>query len=117
MVDETQEFELAADADDDSEAYKLNKRAVDSILYAVEIDDAAKLTELMEPLHAADIADLLEQISSFERTKLIRLYDREFDGEILSELDESIREEVIGILTPEVLSDAVRTWTATMSLT
>tara|TARA_R110000796_G_scaffold48598_2_gene116396 strand:+ start:3335 stop:4738 length:1404 start_codon:yes stop_codon:yes gene_type:complete len=108
MVDETQEFELAADADDDSEAYKLNKRAVDSILYAVEIDDAAKLTELMEPLHAADIADLLEQISSFERTKLIRLYDREFDGEILSELDESIREEVIGILTPEVLSDAVR---------
>ena len=108
MVDETQEFEVAADADDDSEAYKLNKRAVDSILYAVEIDDAAKLTELMEPLHAADIADLLEQISSFERTKLIRLYDREFDGEILSELDESIREEVIGILTPEVLSDAVR---------
>ena len=108
MVDETQEFEVAADAEDDSEAYKLNKRAVDSILYAVEIDDAAKLTELMEPLHAADIADLLEQISSFERTKLIRLYDREFDGEILSELDESIREEVIGILTPEVLSDAVR---------
>ena len=108
MVDETQEFEVAADADDDSEAYKLNKRAVDSILYAVEIDDAAKLTELMDPLHAADIADLLEQISSFERTKLIRLYDREFDGEILSELDESIREEVIGILTPEVLSDAVR---------
>jgi len=43
MVDEPQEFELAADADDDSEAYKLNKRAVDSILYAVEIDDAAKL--------------------------------------------------------------------------
>ena len=108
MVDEPQEFELAADADDDSEAYKLNKRAVDSILYAVEIDDAAKLTELMEPLHAADIADLLEQISGFERTKLIRLYDREFDGEILSELDESIREEVIAILTPEVLSDAVR---------
>ena len=108
MVDETQEFEVAADAEDDSEAYKLNKRAVDSILYAVEIDDAAKLTELMDPLHAADIADLLEQISSFERTKLIRLYDREFDGEILSELDESIREEVIGILTPEVLSDAVR---------
>jgi magnesium transporter len=62
----------------------------------------------MEPLHAADIADLLEQISSFERTKLIRLYDREFDGEILSELDESIREEVIAILTPQVLSDAVR---------
>ena len=108
MVDDAQELELSPDAEDEGEAYRLNKKAVASILYAVEIDDAAKLTELMEPLHAADIADLLEQISAFERTKLIRLYDREFDGEILSELDESIREEVVAILTPEVLSDAVR---------
>ena len=108
MSDDQLELEQTPEADDEQEAYRLNPRAVSSILYAVEIDDAAKLTELMEPLHAADIADLLEQISSFERTKLIRLYDREFDGEILSELDESIREEVIGILTPEVLSEAVR---------
>jgi magnesium transporter len=32
----------------------------------------------------------------------------EFDGDILSELDESIREEVIGLLHPEVLAEAVR---------
>jgi magnesium transporter len=62
----------------------------------------------MEPLHAADIADLLEQINAFDRSRLIRLYDREFDGDILSELDESIREEVIGVLTPQVLAEAVR---------
>ena len=108
MSDESQELELSPDVEKDSEAYHLDPKIVQSILYAVEIDDAARLTELMEPLHAADIADLLEQISAFERTKLIRLYDREFDGEILSELDESIRDEVIEILKPEVLSDAVR---------
>jgi magnesium transporter len=62
----------------------------------------------MDPLHPADIADLLEQISLPERRDLIRLYDREFDGEILSELDESIRDEVMAILRPEVLADAVR---------
>ncbi|MCR9127261.1 MAG: magnesium transporter [Rhodobacteraceae bacterium] len=92
----------------DDDAYSLDRRAVAAILYAVDIDDREKLTELMEPLHAADIADLLEQINAYDRTRLIRLYDREFDGEILSELDESIREEVIGILTPEVLAEAVR---------
>ena len=43
-----------------------------------------------------------------DRSRLIRLYDREFDGDILSELDESIREEVIGVLTPQVLAEAVR---------
>lgn len=89
-------------------AYVLGPKAISAILYAVDIEDQAKLTELMEPLHPADIADLLEQINAFDRSRLIRLYDREFDGEILSELDESIREEVIGVLTPQVLTQAVR---------
>ena len=104
MSDQTEVVEV--DAEDD--AYMLGPKAVAAILYAVDIDDQAKLTELMEPLHAADIADLLEQISSYERARLIRLYDREFDGEILSELDEGIREEVIAVLTPQVLTQAVR---------
>ncbi|MDX5403025.1 MAG: CBS domain-containing protein, partial [Rhodobacterales bacterium] len=88
--------------------YGLDRRTVSAILDAVEAGDAALLTALMEPLHAADIADLLEQISSSERRAVIELYGLEFDGEILSELDESIREDVISILNPQVLADAVR---------
>ncbi len=90
------------------DAYTLDRRLVAQILYAVDTNDQERLAALMEPLHAADIADLLEQINAFDRARLIRLYDREFDGEILSELDESIREEVIAILTPQVLAEAVR---------
>ena len=115
MSDPTQEFETDHDRVEEGgreareeEAYTLAPKDVSAILYAVDIEDQAKLTELMEPLHPADIADLLEQINAFDRTRLIRLYDREFDGEILSELDESIREEVIAILTPQVLAEAVR---------
>ena len=89
-------------------AYELDRRAVAAILYAVDVQDRDQLIELMEPLHAADIADLLEQINAYDRGRLIRLYGRDFDGDILSELDESIREEVIGMLHPNVLADAVR---------
>ncbi len=92
----------------DDDAYALDPKTVSAILYAVDVDDRDKLVELMEPLHAADIADLLEQINSFDRARLIRLYDKEFDGEILSELDESVREEVINVLRPDVLAEAVR---------
>lgn len=97
---------MAAPSEDSG--YVLERKDVSAILYAVDIEDRAQLTKLMEPLHAADIADLLEQINAFDRTRLIRLYDREFDGEILTELDEAIREEVIGVLKPAVLADAVR---------
>jgi magnesium transporter len=103
MVDQAE-----VETDRDEDAYVLDKRHVAAILDAVEAEDAPRLTELMEPLHAADIADLLEQIDGDERRALVQLYGREFDGEILSELDESIRDEVIGYLRHEVLVEAVR---------
>ena len=92
----------------EEDAYVLDRRDVAAILYAVDINNREKLLDLMDPLHAADIADLLEQINAFDRTRLIHLYGREFDGDILSELDESVREEVMAALNPTVLADAVR---------
>ena len=104
-ADDTEAPVSEADADD---AAALDNRKVGQILDAVARHDAAALTELMAPLHAADIADLLEQIGTDDRAALVRLYGHEFDGDILSEIDESIREEIVAILTPEVLGEAVR---------
>jgi magnesium transporter len=38
----------------------------------------------------------------------VRLYGSEFDGEVLSELDEGLREDVVGAMEPAVLAEAVR---------
>ncbi|GAB1480877.1 magnesium transporter [Paracoccaceae bacterium] len=86
----------------------LEQARVDAILGAVEAGDAARVTELLEPLHAADIADLLEQIGTSERNALLALSSREIDGDILSELDDSIREEVIEALPADVVAEAMR---------
>ncbi|TMV90316.1 magnesium transporter [Thioclava sp. BHET1] len=99
---------LAEEHEREEEDYRLDGDLVDEILAATEKDEAERLSELMEPLHAADIADLLEQISGQERRDILRLWGREIDGEILTEIDESIREEVIASLPPEVLAEAVR---------
>jgi magnesium transporter len=106
-VDEDQ---LKPDAalDETEDDYALKGEVVSAILDAVHNHDQALLTQLMEPLHAADIADLLEQIGHDERVALVRLYGREFDGEILSEIDEAIRDDIVAALSPEVLSEAVR---------
>ncbi len=92
----------------DDDAYVLDTGTVLAIREAVNVGDAETLIALMEPLHAADIADILEQVSEGERRSLVQLYDREFDGEILSELDEGLREEIVNALHPEVLAEAVR---------
>lgn len=86
----------------------LDEARLEAVLEAVEARDSARLTALLEPLHPADIADILEQIGPSERRDLLQLYGREFDGEILSEIDEGIREEVVEALPPEILAEAVR---------
>ncbi len=48
-------------ADMDDEALAMAR--LDDVLAAVAARDAARVDTLLEPLHAADIADLLEQIS------------------------------------------------------
>ncbi len=92
----------------EDEDYSLDRDLVHEVLDAVEAEDASRLDALLEPLHAADIADLLEQIGPGDRGELVRLWSSEIDGEILSELDEGVRAEVIAELPSDVLREAVR---------
>ncbi|MCR9151153.1 MAG: magnesium transporter [Rhodobacteraceae bacterium] len=92
----------------EDEDWGLDSRVVAAILDAVEAGDSIALASLLEDLHAADIADLLEQIGGSERRALLRLWSGEIDGDTLSELDEALREEVIEYLPREVLAEAVR---------
>ena len=103
MVEELVE---AMDREDDD--FSLDDALIPAVLEAIEANDTARLQILFEPLHAADIADLLEQVGSDDRREIIAQGARLIDGEVLSELDESLREEVIEFLPNDVLSEAVR---------
>ncbi|MFT4013041.1 MAG: magnesium transporter [Paracoccus sp. (in: a-proteobacteria)] len=83
-------------------------RDLQPILAAIEAGDGAELDRLLEPMHAADVADLIEQLTTPQRRQFLALYSGEIDGEILTEIDESIRDEVIEALPHEVLAEAVR---------
>ncbi|MFB0993884.1 MAG: magnesium transporter [Paracoccaceae bacterium] len=83
-------------------------RRVNTVRDALGLGNAARLTRLLDPLHAADIADIAVQLSSWNRRKLIDVWECEIDGGILSEIDKSIRGEVIDHLPHHVLAGAVR---------
>lgn len=83
-------------------------RLIARVLDAVAAGDAARLTALLDPLHAADVADVVEQIGPGERRALVALWGRAIDGDILSEIDDAIREEVVGAMPRDALSQAVR---------
>lgn len=90
------------------ERYRLERALVSDVMEAIDNTNAGALDVLLEPLHPADIADLLEQISGPERRALLSLWSTGLDGEVLSELEDSLREEVIEYLPTHVLKGAVR---------
>ncbi len=98
------------DADNSSvdEGFQDERDQRAAIIDAIDNGDSLMLDALLEPMHAADIADLIEQLAPARRNAFLRLYSGEMDGEILSEIDESIRDEVVEQLPPEVLAEAVR---------
>ena len=79
-------------------------RVVDEALHAGEVERAI---ELVASLHAADQADLLEQLGYDERTTLVAELKPKLDPELLTYLDETVREEVLEQLTPEEAGAAI----------
>ncbi|MDJ1007803.1 MAG: magnesium transporter [Paracoccaceae bacterium] len=97
---------LTEDREDD--AYALDAELAPAIRLAIASGDVGRIEELFEPLHPADIADLLEQLQPGQLKELLLLAGHLIDGETLSEIDEGLREEVIAFLPSDVLAEAVR---------
>ncbi len=92
----------------EDEAFGITDRLVSDVLDAVGRGDGAFLSEVLDPMHPADVAHLLEQIDARDRRALLTTWPGGLEGDILSELDEELREEVIAQLAPSELADAVR---------
>jgi magnesium transporter len=71
-------------------------------------DDAKLVRNLTRELHAADLADLIENLDQGDRVKLIAALGRSFDVEALAELDEVARDELMEALPNDVIASAIK---------
>ncbi len=92
----------------DGREMMLDEPRIEAVRAAIAQEDGTALVALLQPLHPADIADLLEQIGAGERAVFLHLAMDEIDGDVLSEVSEGIREEVIAALPPERVAEAIR---------
>ena len=60
---------------------------------------------LVEPLHPADIADLFELVDSDDRRALAAALADMLDGDVLAEMNEHVREELIDALEPHQVAE------------
>ena len=87
--------------------YGATDEVVRGVKKAIADRKADAAVDLVKPLHAADVADLYEQLSPDERTTLVSLLGGNIDPEFFSYLDETVREDVIDELDAEQLATVV----------
>lgn len=78
-----------------------------SVAAAIAADDSERVRKLAADLHEADLGDLIEALDADDRPKLIELMGRDFDFAALTEVDDSVREEILEELPAETVAEGV----------
>ena len=96
------------DATEQEDAYALDTEVIEAIRAAIAEGSRRDLIAQLTPLHAADIADLLEQLTSPNRQALLELWGEDFDPSVLPEVEERVRDDILEVLPDEILNEAVK---------
>lgn len=118
MSDEKQQQPPAGDPDEvwDSaeqtdEADRAEREAqaglVRETVSALRAEDSEKVNDLVSDLHAADLADLIEQMDGPDRKAFGEAYREGLDPEVLSELEGQALEDLMSALNPGEIAAAV----------
>ncbi|MBA4760747.1 magnesium transporter [Sphingomonas sp.] len=105
MNDETETATGAAESASHDAHDSLSPDFVRTILELVEAGDVEAVRERVEPLHPADIADLVELTPTDQRQALAAAIAGLIDGDVLAEMNDWVREALIEALEPHEVAD------------
>jgi magnesium transporter len=81
---------------------------VERVAQAIAARDSAMLRELVGDLHQADVGTLIEALDPELRPRLVELMGHDFDFSALTEVDDTVREEILEELPAETVAEGVR---------
>ncbi|MEM8507137.1 MAG: magnesium transporter [Bacteroidota bacterium] len=85
--------------------FKLTDELVERIKRSIEHREAGNLRAMMKEFHYADVAEIANELNEQEATYLIKLLDSEKTSDVLTELDEDMREAVLANLSPKEIAE------------
>src|SRR4051812_43822168 len=90
------------------EETRLRPEFVNKVLDAVEAGDDETARQLVQPLHPADVADLIELARADEREGLVKALAGIVSPDVLAELNDYVREDLLDELEPQQVADIAR---------
>ncbi|HIF61366.1 MAG TPA: magnesium transporter [Candidatus Pelagibacter sp.] len=88
--------------------FEFNKELINIFNSKIKDNNTEFLNKNLKELHPADSADIIENLTSENRSKLIELEGFNLDPEIFIELNESIQEEIFIILSADSIVNILK---------
>jgi magnesium transporter len=92
---------------DEEELYGPSEELLENVSAALAEADIPQVEALIEDLHPADVADLIEHLEPEERQLFVQITRHVIEAETISHLDETVRDEVVEQLGPQALAEVV----------
>jgi magnesium transporter len=86
----------------------INAKFVAQVARAIDAANVDVLRVLVGDLHESDVGAVLEALEADKRPRLVELLGIHFDFTALTEVDDSVREEILEELPPRTVAEGVR---------
>ena len=85
--------------------FKLTEELVAEIEQLIENQRDTQLSSMLEEVHYADVAEIINELDEEKATYLIKLLDSDKTSDILTEIDEDIREAILNNLSSKEIAE------------
>ncbi|PIB37926.1 magnesium transporter [Maribacter sp. 4G9] len=85
--------------------FKLTEELIAQIEELIEHQRDNELNSLLEDVHYADVAEIINELNEVEATYLIKLLDSYKTSDVLTELDEDVREAILSNLSSKEIAE------------
>ena len=85
--------------------FKISREFLSEIEQLISENKSQELLLLLEDIHFADIAEIMEELDDYGASYIFNTLDSEKTAEILLELDEEVREKILRNLSPKEIAE------------
>ncbi|GEP50200.1 magnesium transporter MgtE [Flavobacterium noncentrifugens] len=85
--------------------FKISKELISQLEQLIAAKRDSELNVLLEDMHHADIAEILDELDFNEATYIFKVLDSEKTAEILLELEDDLRENILSRLSPKEIAE------------
>ena len=88
--------------------FEISSALLQSLELDIKNENDVALQQQLSELHYADIAEILDQLNLEQATYIIKLLDSETTSDVLSELEDDVREKVLQNLSVKEIAEEVK---------